>query len=603
MRKITLFLIMASMVLMGCTKQADELDSGGNGTDFNLSVDLGSRATDSNATGKEGDVACARLIIIGTVYGSPYYNKVTCNKYFPLSEINSGVVRAKTRVGISDVYLLVNEPAADKAKLDAITRLDELQMQAINFAGDAVVGNTVIPMMRVFKNVNIPETGEKNVGSESEPVERAWSKVKVTFKAITGDDNVLDLSKMTINEVKLVNRPSKSYWIADAFKGTMLADKIILNSAVTVDASTPLTFYLPEYYGADKSTAVALKIKATTVGGSDVTYTLRLGEDFNAGNYNILRNRFYDVSATFRTYGEGGIDVVTDVKKWSYVSMVDSQGGYIISTGRWGYIMTGSDKVLTFGEGDNVEPEGGIVRVTCDTNIGGWFVTLRDINNGILEDVTITPTDRVPDFEHATKYVEQTFDVHVPELEDPHGRDLVLRIYSTLGSGNTLISTIKIYQYPGLVPNRFCQPQDGPRGIQVAKIGNVYPWENPRPDEEKLIKFYTGTDTPSFLDKDNHWGPGNKVAMTAHGGFPMVDVCNKLGPEWYVPAYYSGVREYFTKFRAIVNTKFFVFGWVYWMSSMYSPTSAYIYDVLGDYSGQVDNSIEDIANVRCVRDI
>ncbi|MEG2243741.1 MAG: hypothetical protein RSC87_09745, partial [Muribaculaceae bacterium] len=70
-----------------------------------------------------------------------------------------------------------------------------------------------------------------------------------------------------------------------------------------------------------------------------------------------------------------------------------------------------------------------------------------------------------------------------------------------------------------------------------------------------------------------------------------------------VPAYYSGVREYFTKFRAIVNTKFFVFGWVYWMSSMYSPTSAYIYDVLGDYSGQVDNSIEDIANVRCVRAI
>ncbi|MEF9924769.1 MAG: hypothetical protein RR854_09395, partial [Muribaculaceae bacterium] len=176
--------------------------------------------------------------------------------------------------------------------------------------------------------------------------------------------------------------------------------------------------------------------------------------------------------------------------------------------------------------------------------------------------------------------------------------------YSTLGSGNTLISTIKIYQYPGLVPRRFCQPQDGPRGIQVAKIGNVYPWENPRPDEEKRIQFYTGTDTPPFLDKDLYKsGQNNKAVMTAHGGFPMVDVCNKLGPEWYVPAYYSGVREYFTKFRAIVNTKFFVFGWVYWMSSMYSPTSAYIYDVLGDYSGQVDNSIEDIANVRCVRDI
>ncbi|MEG1464832.1 MAG: hypothetical protein RSC11_08045, partial [Mucinivorans sp.] len=181
--KIILFLL--ATLLMGCAERLDEVGDDAL-TDFNLSVNLGMRTpTDPNAVNAEEAIYSARLIVVGTVKGNANYQKVTCNQYFSAADISADrIIRARTRTGVSDIYLIINEEArettdvsAPAKPLDYIATLSDLEKATLTFPASPVVGGRHIPMMRCFRGVDILPDLTTHVGGDFDggQVERMWA--------------------------------------------------------------------------------------------------------------------------------------------------------------------------------------------------------------------------------------------------------------------------------------------------------------------------------------------------------------------------------------------------------------------------------------------
>ncbi|MEG3048348.1 MAG: hypothetical protein RR872_06935, partial [Mucinivorans sp.] len=173
----TIILLLMAAMLISCAERTNIVTADKALTDLNLSVNLGTRtATDPNAVNAEEAIYSARLIVVGTVKGNANYQKVTCNKYFSAADIGADqIIRARTRTGVSDIYLIVNEEARISTDvslptkpLDHIATLGDLEKATLVFPASPVVGGRHIPMMRCFRGVDILPDLTTHVGGDFE---------------------------------------------------------------------------------------------------------------------------------------------------------------------------------------------------------------------------------------------------------------------------------------------------------------------------------------------------------------------------------------------------------------------------------------------------
>ncbi|MEG1671630.1 MAG: hypothetical protein RR278_06505, partial [Mucinivorans sp.] len=343
----TIILLLMAAMLISCAERTNIVTADKALTDLNLSVNLGTRtATDPNAVNAEEAIYSARLIVVGTVKGNANYQKVTCNKYFSAADISADqIIRARTRTGVSDIYLIVNEEArittdvsAPTKPLDNIATLSDLEKATLTFPASPVVGGRHIPMMRCFRGVDILPDLTTHVGGDFEGgrVERMWAKVRVRFQSRDEDPATgkLDLTGSVINSVELHSIPK--HILLD--EGQRYADDLTaVDRLITKDYTLAKTiadeqgyvFYLPEHIltAADRKSYLLVK---ATIKGKQRTYRIYLGNnDKPKGDFNITRNQFYDYTGTVCSMGDGEIEIVMDVQPWNVVDSNGSVGEYL----------------------------------------------------------------------------------------------------------------------------------------------------------------------------------------------------------------------------------------------------------------------------------
>ncbi|MEG0815808.1 MAG: hypothetical protein RSF93_07705, partial [Mucinivorans sp.] len=345
MKKIN---IIASLILLffgwGCVKQPGTPLCTADGQ-YNLALDI-SRAVekDDNSVGKEQDIVSARMIVIAKGDGNPQAGRVTYNHKFDASELvgaGKDVIKAFVRSGQSEVYLIINEPTDNSAALNKIEHLDQLQAAIINFPTAAhSVGSLVIPMVQSYATDIKPYPNVTTVNTDN-GVERLWAKVRVRFKA-TDDKALIDagypnMTGTVVNKVQLHNVPEFSYVIAQDYPSTSalradgqaITKDYTLTTTTTESAGAYYEFYVPEFLGASANRHSFLKVYTTQKDGSSRYYILDLKTTIAEQSFNLLRNTFYDITATIRGYGQGDIDVVTNVLPWNNVPSSPEVGEFL----------------------------------------------------------------------------------------------------------------------------------------------------------------------------------------------------------------------------------------------------------------------------------
>ncbi|MEG2480218.1 MAG: hypothetical protein RSA50_08100, partial [Mucinivorans sp.] len=319
--------IIASLILLllGCTKQEETPLTIADGK-YNLALNI-SRAVekDDNFVGQEQAILTARMVVIATS-NIPQRGRVTYNHSFAASELlgaSHDMARAFVLSGQSDVYLIINEPADNSATLNNLENIEQLQAAIINFpTASHSVGSLAIPMVQCYPTNIAPYPATTTVDTDN-GVERLWAKVRVRFKA-TNDPTLIaagypDMTGMIINKVQLHNVPQSSYVIAQNYPSAsaLRADDAAITKDYTLttteSADAYCEFYVPEFLGATAGRHSFLKVNATTKEGLPRYYILDLKTTVAEQSFNLLRNTFYDIYATIRGYGQGDVDVVTNV--------------------------------------------------------------------------------------------------------------------------------------------------------------------------------------------------------------------------------------------------------------------------------------------------
>ncbi|MEG1665221.1 MAG: hypothetical protein RR286_07930, partial [Mucinivorans sp.] len=337
--------IIASLILLllGCTKQEETPLTIADGK-YNLALNI-SRAVekDDNFVGQEQAILTARMVVIATS-NIPQRGRVTYNHSFAASELlgaSHDMARAFVLSGQSDVYLIINEPADNSATLNNLENIEQLQAAIINFpTASHSVGSLAIPMVQCYPTNIAPYPTITTVKTDN-GVERLWAKVRVRFKA-TNDPALIaagypNMTGMVVNKVQLHNVPESSYVIAQnhpSASALRADDQAItkdytLTTTATESAGAYYEFYVPEFLGASADRHSFLKVYATTVDGSSRYYILDLKTTIGRPSFNLLRNTFYDITATIRGYGHGDVDVVTNVLPWNKVTSSPEVGDYL----------------------------------------------------------------------------------------------------------------------------------------------------------------------------------------------------------------------------------------------------------------------------------
>ncbi|MEG1371874.1 MAG: hypothetical protein RSD75_05975, partial [Mucinivorans sp.] len=397
MKKIN---IIASLILLffgwGCVKQPGTPLCTADGQ-YNLALDI-SRAVekDDNSVGKEQDIVSARMIVIAKGSGNPQAGRVTYNHKFDASELvgaGKDVIKAFVRSGQSDVYLIINEPTDNSAALNKIEHLDQLQAAIINFPTAAhSVGSLVIPMVQVYQTDIKPYPDVTTVNTDN-GVERLWAKVRVRFKA-TDDKALIDagypnMTGTVVNKVQLHNVPEFSYVIAQDYPSTSalradgqaITKDYTLTTTATESAGAYYEFYVPEFLGASANRHSFLKVYTTQKDGSSRYYILDLKTTIAEQSFNLLRNTFYDITATIRGYGQGDIDVVTNVLPWNNVTSSPEVGEFLE--------IDKQDKTITLGKETAIKVTTSVdlsaLSIASEKGNVTWRV-VKDIDGGNQQD-------------------------------------------------------------------------------------------------------------------------------------------------------------------------------------------------------------------------
>lgn len=480
--------------------------------------------------------------------------------------------------------------------------------------------------------------GVKLVSAITVELTRMVAKVEVTVTldaTFTGvyPDCVFGNAAGTKSFVQLINAPHLTYILprtpAEIPAGGLVSDNTselpTTESGMGGAPTWKTTAYVYENPTADAATSMKIALNLPYKDGSatavtDNLYTVEINHAATAPR--VERNYIYQVNMVVNGFGDKPepVTVTTNVLPWNVVEKAPEMGGYV-KFARTTFTKTGEMTETALQEGGNLPEDGGTVKIYCKTNVGGWYVIVRD-HGKIVQNTKSTPTRVV------TKETEQSLDIAIPAIDYLDGRYTVSIHHPAYASELiNQIPPITFTQYGGFIPNSellktividdnttigsWPENKLPPRRLQIAKTGNVLPTGAAKADDPKMQwRIWSNDFGHTDIQAEGLGeGKGNYALMTTLDAvnYPIGQACKDLGTEWYVPS--TGELRLIYNNKGTLGTSYSFTSdsfnnSIYWSSaeSISSPTGArgldFYYGGMGDYfkhGGTI--------RVRCVRNI
>ncbi|MEG2599686.1 MAG: hypothetical protein RSA66_09455 [Muribaculaceae bacterium] len=336
-------------------------------------------------------------------------------------------------------------------------------------------------------------------------------------------------------------------------------------------------------------------------------------QDTGISEYGTVRNHNYKILVNINGFGKDvptfdGIDVITSVLPWNYVASNPDKGGFIT----YQKIVDANNNELK--DESNLPDIAQDLQVSYNTNIGGWHVEVRDKDGNIYyKSAKVTaPANHEP----TTKTI--TIPIKKISAQNVEFQEYTIKaVPEENENAMPQATTVKLVQIPGLIPNSaltgWPASADRPRGIQVARRGNINPAIGSYENECPGVPFSSGYSTiPSSWGLSTQLGQGknNKDIMNSHslgwGEGPNNRCSELLGTDWYVPSVEESIFIVSPAAIKILGGGYFVVGVTYWSSSSDATSglaSAYTIDSGGATATISTPALNTALTFRCIRNI
>lgn len=541
------FFVIMLFTITGCSKESLSPQDGSQQT-LSLKVETPSAAAESD----EDLISDARIIALRDA------NTLDANSGMKTIPAGGGSITQTVTTGTREIYVFANESQVQgmTAQLDNVRTLSALQAIQVPYSVD------IAPPF--LSSVMETKTLTDNT-SMTANVERIVSKVVLTIKYEWETPDTEDLGSLTIDRVQVKNLPKYSYLIAKNYSEANDVDSKVIEGADLDDISAdrytyqskPLTIYIPEFLGATDAAGrhAYLEIVGHLNSNPAITSTYRMPLSSNMAadgtitgtNYDIARNTAFTIDATIKDFGGlNNIEIGSEIEAWQTVNSTPEDVGHYV------FLESVTADGVTIADGSNLHDMGTKLKVTCKTNIGGWYTVTRDMDNNIID--KSSPTESV-----TSGAPSQSVEIDIPKLAElTYGQNYTISIYqSNIAPEESVgrpVKVLKFTQYGGFIPNSLLSAEGWPanperkKGLQIAKRGN-----------KKLPSGVAETDDPTMWWKTSHtltaggvelisdlttaklgMGKSSTDAMVATpdlaAAHPAANYCREMGPEWYLPS-------------------------------------------------------------------
>lgn len=602
------------LACLSCSKEQlshDTQIATGNPVEMQLTVDTPMSSAVSN---NETDINRLRVVVFGSTT-APDAGKLILNKFYSTAPAGNSFKDIITS-GKRDIYIIVNEPlSGGGAQLDSyknIATVGDIRNLSLIYdgAGAATVYSpSEIPMFVRHLDQQIL-IDSPNVISGT--VERVMAKV--SMKLNVKNSNFPSGKHVVVDNITIKNLPESSSWIGSDYVGALVNSEKqyiqVVTPEVGYDASSNNTFYVPEYIMANPDNGAYIEIKGHPNGEPNRvnTWKVKLGDAMDdtgiyGDKYNITRNRHYTFTGDIKTYGDmSDLAVKVTVLPWNTVNMDEEVGRYVA------FSKVTNATGVDIADGSYLNEMGETIKVSCTTNVGGWYVVMRNAKGDVV--YTSTPTEAV------TSSTEQTVDLVVPEvLHDEPTPHSTITIYHSLLANESIssVASLRFVQKNGIIPTSVLATVGWPedklpaKGLQVAVMGNLQPGDTPVTDDP-YMQVKTNQRATIGVESVNQayecvYGMGKSstdAMMLSPIEHPAAVYCRAMGPDWYLPSYLE--LKLFYDYRELLGTPYSFKPSGYWSAT--EKDKAYGFGV-GFLNGARPTVVKnyDINRVRCVRDI
>lgn len=573
----------------------------------------------------EAAIKRVRILIFGS-YNSTDRGVLINSHYqeFPAGEHSHTIPPLMIRAGYRDMYVIANEPLGSDGKprseYATIDSPDDISALQVPYSGGIHAASIAsgIPMFRSYTNRFIQ--GEENIFGidKDEQLERVMAKISLTIQN-PGIEGTTD--KVTITAVSLNNVPQWSYLIPRTYSETAFESSIPVQATANPDQTTYTcdAIYLPEHIVWKEKSFI--KIAGKTDSGMPVSWMLNLGDAMvNQPNpapigtpYNLSRNMHYQMIATIKSYGElDNLNITAQVVDWKLVGTDPGVGGITLFNKVTFKSNDNESATVDVLKNENLSDVGGELTIYCNTNIGGWYTITRDKDNKVI--AQSTPTAPVNDI---GKLKLQSTTIQIPSIDYYYGQDYTVSIHHPVYTSNPikLIDKFHFTQFGGFIPNSellkgvraenilIQWPADKlpPRGLQIAKMGNVLPTEVKKTDDPK-IQFSLKLEVTGITEKGLGSGRDNYAQLKLKDAvnYPIGQACKHLGPEWYIPSQYELYLIHANKSTLGSSYKFITAD--YRSTTEYNNINSLVVNFFNGIGGELNKSNYNFRG-RCVRDI
>lgn len=313
--------------------------------------------------------------------------------------------------------------------------------------------------------------------------------------------------------------------------------------------------------------------------------------------HKTVRNTIYYLNVTVNGFGseipnEKGAYVNTMVMPWGEVENPAEVGGYL----KFDEVMDHNYQTLP--SGGNIFSDGETLSISCNTNIGGWYVILKDQNGQIIRKSAQTSVVKAPTMQS----VDLVIDPLGLEAEKNYSIEIC---HPTYAPETKPLETLHYTQIEGFLSNHLLSANHWPthklppRGLQLAKRGNQLPLVGVASEIDQLASSWGPYGFTGVSDQPGA-GKENTAILKNLGSYPAANLCAAMGEGWYLPS--------MTEFLIIYNLSWnysedYIFkNDMYWSSSEVSETESRVLDFLTQSNFPNDKQ-SGHCFVRCVRNL
>lgn len=557
-------LLSTTLLFTGCVKE-DNTQQMERGPEATISLRVPTRAA-SEGSG-EDEIRDVRIV--------SFVPSVSMNNEGRL-DVNGGSmplianpITQTLRTGVRDIYVFANETQVDgmTSQLNAVQSLDDLASIQIPYPGMLVP-----PFLSYSVEPNFEIKKENNASIDAKVV-RTVSKVRLTIDYKYGQDTGLP-ERLVMVQVQVKRMPKYSYLVAnnslyDPNEGFAESEVIHASSHDVLDntsqeigryTSGEIVIYIPEFLNVSEEISSYIEILAHPEDNPHILcrYKIPLGYGMGwsqmsdyaiPGRNDIPRNTEFIINATIKSYGQtDNISIHANVVDWNEVNTKPDVGG-IIKFDKATFMSNDAGAVeASVARDGNLSDMGGVLTLSYWTNVGEWYAITRDSDGKVI--AQSQPTAPVTNVDELQL---QSTTIQIPRIDYYYGQDYTVSIHHPVYGYNPIkpIDKFHFTQFGGFIPNSellkgvivgsklYQWPEDKlpPRGLQIAKMGNVLPTGVKKPDDPEMI-WCTIKDDLTGVGPDLGSGRGSYAQLKARGAvdYPIGQACNDLGPEWYVPS-------------------------------------------------------------------